>query len=298
MKLITERTEVALTSAKLPADTKSLKVPDSHTCFDKEQQDILKAYKDAFGVKSESTFKIAINKNDEQVIYSPSIVSKDSGLVIEWGGEYFPLPEDVKFSASSLLATVKVGKERYSLKVRVTPIEKDKAQTALQKKWAACPAAKKEELLSDAWDDGVIHELVAPALPDRVKLGAIIGTHDVIGFRMGGGKFAKYELQLADGRWVNANSSLNNKLGEYEAEGVEVSPSKPAQLTVSPSKSEHNGHPIYPTSLVSYRNLDLPVFDFGNLGGGDGEEVEDLTLDVDSRMDETESDLHSEPIPF
>lgn len=266
IRLYTERTYTLLMSAKLPAGAKSFRVPDTHPCFDQEQQELTAAYKAAFGAdEATSTFKIAINKEGERAIYEPSILNKDGRIVTEWGSEYYALPDGASFSAGKCVVDIEVDDIEYSLKVRVIPIKKEDAKSKVQQAWAVCGKDDKVDFLAKAWAKGTITDIMAQSYPDIHKISEIVGTHDVIGFKMG--SFDKYVFQLADKRWVRANTSVQNKLTSYEEMGIVVSPEEPARITVEPSTSQTStGHPIYPVTMVSHRNVDLPVFDFADFG--------------------------------
>lgn len=263
-KLVTERTERVLASAKLPLDSKSLMVPDDHPCMDAEQRVITAAFKEAFGTQAaESTLKVAIDKNGERQIYEPCIITKDNKVVIEWGGKIYPIPSNATFSSGRCLVVVEDGDAEYALKARILSIKKEDAKTKVQLAWATCPPADKADFLARAWSKGTIVEILSLAFATIYKLSELVGQHQVHGFYMGG--FDKYVLILSDGRHLRANTALQNKLADYEEMGIEVSPDSPARLTVEPSKGKtHAGYDIHPVTLTSYRNLDLPVFDFGS----------------------------------
>lgn len=264
MKLITERTEALLKAANL-GPVKSLYVPDNHPIYDQEQLDLFEIYKTAFGCQAaQSTFKIAHNKDDERVVYEPSVVARDGVLLLDWGGEVYPLPVDCFFKAGRCTLAVDVGDQTLELKVRVYPIKKEELSsdaTATQKQWASASKDDKIDMLSRIWAKGTIHEIVASGAETVCKLADCLGTWQVVGFKMGA--FDKYVLKLADGRWVRANTALQNKLADYEEAGVEVSPEQPATLTVADSeKLTSQGHKIYKTTLLSAKNAEIPVFDF------------------------------------
>ena len=267
MKLITERTESILSRATLPDGAKSFLVPDSHGCMDKEQQEITSAFKAAFGTEAaESTFKVAIDKKGERQIYEPCVMAKDGKVVIDWGGKTYPLGT-VEFSAISCLVKVEIDDSEYTLKVRTINVKKEDAKGKVQIAWASCTTPiEKMEFLNKAWAKGTIVEILAQAFPTVHKLSEVVGQHVVNSYYMGG--FDKYVLVLADGRNVRANTALQLKLAGYEEMGIEVSPECPAQLTVEPSKGKTStGFDIFPVTLVSHRNIDLPVFDFGFSSG-------------------------------
>lgn len=284
MKLLTERTESILSKATLPAGSTSFNVPDSHSCMDTEQLLVLSDFKSIFGTTSaDSTFKVTIDKKGERHIYEPSVMAKDGKVVIEWGGKTYPLPEGIAFSSGRCLATFEVDETEYALKVRVLPIKKEDAKTKLQTAWATCAPNDKSDFLGKQWSKGTIADILAQAYPTIYKLGEVIGEHKVYSYYMG--SFDKYVLVLEDGRHVRANTSLQNKLASYEEMVIEVSESAPAMLTVEKSTSKTStGFAIYPTTLVSYRNIDLPVFDFGlviNAGVG----VEDADSSYSEELD-------------
>jgi hypothetical protein len=281
MSMLTERTSSILTSATLPANAKSFMVPDDHKCFDQQQSDIINSYKAAFGTQdATSTFKLGTSKVGERAIYEPSVISKDGKLVIDWGGQTFPIPTTATFASGSCTMVVEVDDVAYSLKVRVLLIKNEDLKpgaTKTQTDWANCKAESKVDFLSRAYAKGTLAEITASSFDTVYKLADVVGTHDVIAFKMG--HFGKYILQLADKRWVRANSSLQDKLATYETMGVEVSPACPARLTVSPAKEKKTstGFNIHPVTLVSFRNIDLPVFSFGDV---DDSEVGDQVLDA------------------
>lgn len=265
MKIITERTESILSKAKLPDGTKSLLVPDNHPCMDEEQKYITNTFKAAFGAQAaDATFKVAIDKKGERRIYEPSVLSKDGKIVIDWGGKTFSIPTTAKFLGGTCTLEVEIEGVEYSLRVRVLPIEKKDAKGKTQMAWATVETAKKGDFLVKEWAKGTIVELLAESYPTICKLAEIIGTHQVVGYKMGTGDYPKYLLTLADKRVVRANTALHEKLVGYAAMEIEVSPECPAQLTVGTSTSEtSSGFAIYPTTLISHRNVDLPVYDFG-----------------------------------
>ena len=265
MNLITERTEAILMSANLGKDVKSLLILDNHPCMDDEQKCITNTFKTAFGTQeAEFTFKIAIDKKDERHVYEPSVMAKDGKVVIDWGGKSYPLGK-VDFSAIRCMVTVEIDSVEYSLRVRVLPIKKEDAKGVVQTAWSNCSTpVEKMEFLSKAWSKGTIAEILAQAYPTISKLAECIGTHEVIGYKMGTGQYPKYLLELSDKRIVRANTALHEKLSGYDAMGIEVSPECPAQLTVGKCSGQtSSGFDIYPTTLVSHRNVNLPVYDFG-----------------------------------
>lgn len=263
--LVTERTESILSSATLPEGSKSFFVPDNHGCFDDEQRYITNVFKTAFGTQAaESTLKIAIDKKGERHIYEPSVMAKDGKIVIDWGGKTYPLPSAAKFQSGSCSLTVEIEEVEYSLRVRVLPIKKEDAISSTQIAWSQLELSKKSDYLAKAWAKGTIVELLAQAFPTICKLSEAIGTHEVIGFKMGTGQYPKYLLELSDKRVIRANTALHEKLSGYEAMGIEVSPACPAKLTVGKCSGQtSSGFDIYPTTLVSFQNANLPVFDFG-----------------------------------
>ena len=265
MKLITERTESILMGANLGKDVKSLLVPDNHSCMDDEQQNITNTFKAAFGCEAaEATFKIAIDKKDERHVYEPSVMAKDGKVVIDWGGKTYPVPSNTKFQGGRCLLTVEIEEVEYSLRVRVIPAKKEDCKTKTQLAWLACEVAGKSDFLNNVWSKGTIVEILAQAYPTISKLSECIGTHEVVGYKMGTGQYPKFLLELSDKRVVRANTALHEKLSGYDAMGIEVSPECPAQLTVGKCSGQtSSGFDIYPTVLVSHRNVNLPVYDFG-----------------------------------
>lgn len=264
ISLYTERTYTILMGAKLPEGATSLRIPDSALCFDAAQQALTSAYKAAFGAtEAKSTFKVAISKKGERNIYEPAVINKNGAVTIEWGNEFYPVPNDASFSSGKCIIEVESGGVEYRLKVRIPTIKKEDAKSKVQLEWASCPADAKADFLAKAWKRGTILDILATAYPDILKLAEVVGTHDVVGYSMG--SFEKYVLELADGRLVRANTSLQNKLAYYSEMGISVTPEEPAKLTVETSTAKTTtGHSIYPTTMVSFRNVNLPVFDFSD----------------------------------
>jgi hypothetical protein len=118
--------------------------------------------------------------------------------------------------------------------------------------------------LNKVWKSGAIVELLAEGYPTVLKLSEVpAGVYEVTEYKMGG--FDKYIIKTEKG-WVRANTSLQNKLADYDDLGVVVSADKPAKLTVEESTATTSkGYPIIPVRLTSFANSSLPVFDFATL---------------------------------
>lgn len=264
MTLITERSYQVLATANI-GDAKSMLVPDDSKAFDEEQQAITKAMKAFFGASAAThTFKI-VDKDGERNIYSPSVVTKDNLVCVEWGGEYFPVdPKAVTFDGSKaeLHSNVDLDYPVPPLKVRIKMIKPEEAKTKVTKAFAALAKDDRGMFLSKAWANGSIVELLMEAYPTVTKLKDIpTGKYEVVEFKMGG--FDKYILRLANGTWVRANTAIQDKLASYTEMEIAVTAEEPALLTVGTStRKTTTGHPIIPVELVSFRNVNLPVFTF------------------------------------
>lgn len=263
MTLITERSYQVLSTANI-GDAKSLLVPDDSKAFDDAQQVQTALMKSAFGASAAThTFKI-VDKDGERNIYSPSVVAKDNLVCVEWGGEYFPVdPKAVTFDGSKAELHSNLDVEGLSaLKVRIKMIKPDEAKTKVTKAFAALAKDDRGMFLSKAWANGSIVELLMEAYPTVTKLKELpVGKYEVVEFKMGG--FDKYILRLADGTWVRANTAIQDKLASYTEMEIAVTAEEPALLTVGTStRKTTTGHPIIPVELVSFRNVNLPVFTF------------------------------------
>ena len=258
MSLLTETTETVLLSAKLPEGTSNFPVPDDAGCFNDEQKAITETAKAAFGCQdATSTFKVVV-KNGERNIYEPSVMNKDGVISVQWGGLFVPLTGNADFSGYT--GTVEV--EDIKLKVRILTFTDETAKTDTQKAYQKLAKEARGEFLNKAWKKGTIIDLLAEGYPEVLKLSQVEpGTYAVNEYKMGG--FGKYILKLADGRWLRANTSLQNKLAEYNQMGVQVTSAEPAKLTVEPSTATTSkGYPIFPVRLTSFHNSNIPTFDF------------------------------------
>lgn len=269
MKLSTERTLAILSAAKLPKGQTGFKVPDTAACFDREQQMITKQYKDAFGCSEASyTFKI-VEKDNERAIYEPAVINKGGVISVEWGDVTVPLVAKARYSPMSNTVYIILGEgedsEEYSLRVRTINIKPEEAKTKVQKEFSLLPRESKAEYLQKAWEKGTIVQLLSEGFPEILKLSELkAGEYKIVDYRMN--RFDKYEAKLADGRWIRTNTAMGTKFAIYQDMGVEVSPEEPATFTLGVSVSKTaTGYAIYPTTLISYRNADIPVFDFGAL---------------------------------
>lgn len=264
--LFTEATETVLLSAKLPEGTTSYQVPDDSGCFSQEQKTITTNAKVLFGATgAKTTFKV-VEKNGERNIYEPSVMNKDGAIVIQWGETFVSL--DIKlFTFDGYTKTLTAGDDgrEVSLKVRVLTFKPEDAKTDTQKSYAKLTKDQQGAFLNTCWKKGTIVELLAEGYPTVVKLSEVVpGCYKVTQYKMGG--FDKYILQLQDGRWLRANTSLQNKLMDYSDLQVEVSVAKPATLLVEPSTTNTSkGYPIIPVRLTSFANTNIPAFDFNNI---------------------------------
>lgn len=258
MTILTETTETVLLSAKLAEGTTSFNVPDDSGCFNPEQLDIFHEAKYAFGCEAaKTTFKIVV-KNGERSIYEPSVMNKDGVVCVQWGELFVPVGLTAEFDGYTGLLTA----EYYSLKVRVLNIKPEEAKTDTQKAYSKLAKDARGSFLNKAWKNGTIIELLAEGFPNVKKLSEVaVGVHSVVEYKMGG--FDKYILKLADGTWLRANTSLQNKLADYDEMEVIVSKDQPAKLTVEVSTAvTSKGYPIIPVRLTSYKNSNIPQFDF------------------------------------
>lgn len=262
MSFITERTETVLSQA-LIGDQTSFYVPDDSGIFDEEQQALTVSMKALFGASAATkTFKI-VDKDGERSIYSPSVVSKDGIISVEWGGEFFPVdPKAVSFDGYRQELSTLQDVPSFPLKVRVKLIKPEDAKTKVTKAYAALSKDDRGSFLNKAWANGTIVELLTEAYPTVTKLKEVpVGKYEVVEYKMGG--FEKYLLRLDNGLWVRANSAIQDKLVSYEEMGIPVTSEEPALLTVGKStRFTATGHPIIPVELVSFRNVNLPIFDF------------------------------------
>jgi hypothetical protein len=262
MTFLTERSHTILMSAKL-GDKSSMYVPDDSGAFDQEQQDLTRAAKEAYGcTNAVQTFKIA-DKDEERNIYEPSVIAKDNKIMIEWGGEYTEVdPTMVIFDGYKPNLSSKSNDEVQPLKVRIRTIKPDEAKSKVQKAFSLLAKDDRGAFLNKAWSNGTIVELLMEGYPTVTKLKEVpAGKYEVVEFKMGG--FDKYILRLADGTWIRANTAIQDKLSGYEMMDIKVSVDEPALLTVGVStRTTSTGHPIIPVDLVSFRNVNLPVFDF------------------------------------
>ena len=268
-KLATERTIAILSGAKLPLDQKNLKVPDTAGCFDQEQQLLTQAYKDVFNcTEASSTFKIS-EKEGERVVYEPSVINNLGTISVEWGDKIVPLVSTARYSPMSNTVYVIVGNGEeaveYSLKVRVIVLKPEDAKTKVQKEYALLPRESRAEYLQKAWEKGTMVQLLSEGFPDVLKLGDLpAGKYEIVEYRMN--RFDTYEVKLEDGRWLRTNTVMGQKLAGYQEMGIAVSVEEPALLSLGVSTSKTaQGHSIYPTTLVSFKNVNIPVFDFGSL---------------------------------
>lgn len=258
MSLYTEATETILLSAKLPEGTTTFNVPDDMACFDDEQKAITHTAKEAFGCEAaKTTFKVVV-KNGERNIYEPSVMNKDGVISVQWGELFTPVSKDTEFDGYTGLLT----SGSFSLKVRILNIKLEEAKNETQKAYAKLAKDARGGFLNKAWKNGTIIELLAEGFPTVKKLSEMpAGVYEVVEYKMGG--FDKYILRLADGTWLRANTSLQNKLMDYDDLSVVVSKDQPAKLTIEVSTaSTSKGYPIIPVRLTSYKNSNIPQFDF------------------------------------
>ncbi len=266
MRLLTETIETVLMSARLPEGTTTLLVADDLGCFDETQKASLLTSKAQYGCgAATSTFKV-VEKNGERAIYEPSVMNKDGVISVQWGDLFVPVDKKtVEFDGYKCQVTVTSdnGKET-SLKVRVLNIKPEDAKNDTQKAYAKLTKEDRGAFLNKVWKSGTIVDLLAEGYPVVLKLSEVpAGSYKVTEFKMGG--FEKYIIKTEKG-WVRANTSLQNKLADYDDLGVEVSAERPALLTVEVSTATTSkGYPIIPVRLTSFANVNLPVFDFSTL---------------------------------
>lgn len=265
MKLFTENTESVLSEATLPEGTTSFLVPDDMSCFNDEQKAITIKAKTLFGcTEAKATFKV-VDKNGERNIYEPSVMNKDGAISVQWGELFVPVNTKAgTFDGYTKTLTLGDDGNEASLKVRVLTFKPEDAKTETQKAYSKLTKEQQGAFLNTAWKKGTIVELLAEGYPTVLKLSQMKpGVYSVTSYKMGG--FEKYILQVADGTWVRANTSLQNKLADYDELGVEVSSVKPAKLTIDVSTATTSkGYPIIPCRLVSYANASVPTFDFSD----------------------------------
>lgn len=264
-KLFTEATETVLLSAKLPEGTTNFQVPDITPCFNAEQQAITANAKVLFGTtEAKSTFKV-VEKNGERNIYEPSVMNKDGVISVQWGELFVPVDRSaVTFDGYAKTVTLGDDGNEVSLKVRVLTFKPEDAKTDTQKAYAKLAKDQQGAFLNTAWKKGTIIDLLAEGYPTVIKLSEVIpGTYKVVEYKMG--SFDKYILKLENGSWVRANTSLQNKLADYDELGVKVNSETPATLLVEVSTATTSkGYPIIPCRLTSFANSNVPQFDFSN----------------------------------
>lgn len=266
MRLLSEATETVLLQARLPEGTTTLQVPDDHACFNDEQKVITTLGKTLFNViAATSTFKL-VEKNGERNIYEPSVMNKDGVISVQWGDQFVPVDRKVViFDGYANTVTVEdEGGVEVVLKVRTLNIKPEDAKTDVQKAYAKLAKDDRGAFLNKAWKSGTIVELLASGYPTVLKLSDLEpGVYAVTEYKMG--SFDKYIL-LTEKGWVRANTSLQNKLADYDDMSVQVNEERPAQLTVEPSTAKTSkGYDIIPVRLTSFANVSLPVFDFSSL---------------------------------
>lgn len=262
MKLFTEATETVLLGARLPEGTTSFQVPDNMPCFNAEQMSITTNAKALYGAtEAKSTFKL-VEKNGERNIYEPSVMNKDGVISVQWGEMFIPV-DKAAVTFDGYAGTITAGdEEAVSLKVRILNIKPEDAKTETQKTYSKLAKDQRGAFLNTAWKKGTIVELLAEGYPTVLKLSDVkAGVYKAVAFKMGG--FDKYIIQLEDGCWLRANTSLQGKLADYDELGVVVSKEKPATLTIDESTATTSkGYPIFPVRLTSFANSNIEVFDF------------------------------------
>lgn len=265
INFLTVRSSDVLGRAKFPAE--SFNVPNNHKCFDAEQVELWTKLAQAFGINLEETeYTVrAVVKNGELSLYTPYIGSNGTQAVLVWG----KVKKEISSFDSNLVELSIGGTKRPAMDLFFPELDDSMTVTLMlgrgdkedspkeHQEFAKADEDAKKNMLRKALRQGKLHLYLSQSFERAKKLGDIAGkTVEVYGYAIN--RFGKYELVTSLGL-VIGNTAISKKL---DREPV-ITKEAPATLEVGLSSGKTStGYDIYPVTLTTAADKEIPVFDF------------------------------------
>lgn len=277
LSFITEETQNILEKAETPQEYYN--VPNDHPALPSEQKTLLEVIATHFGIQLDATgytFKLKQGKDgDDNTIFLPQ-VEKDAehGVVLAWGKLKIPLTQDQLREMSVGLVNKRLVLEVYMEHfedyialpmnlVRMKPEEVTKETPEETAKYVKTKPDDRRVLIGLALKSKTLklHHYLSEGYSKPIGLADLeVGKeYKVVGY-VRDKQYGKVRLILEG---VNEQVRSNTRIEEILSADPEITPDKPALLRTRESTGTHNGHPVIPVSLKTWKAIQAPKVKFG-----------------------------------